>query len=125
EAEQMTSFHTLTSCRLRFLRDALDDAEADDCGRCDNCTGRPLPVDLDPALVDEARRHLRSGDVGIEPRKQWPSRLDEPKGKIPDDRRAEWGRALCRVGDGGWGPMIDEVLRGERVLHTDMIRAVG
>ncbi len=125
EAEQMTSFHELTSCRLRFLREALDDAEAADCGRCDNCTGASHPLDLDPELVAEAQRHLRSGDVGIEPRKQWPSRLDEPKGKIPEDRRAEWGRALCRVGDGGWGRSIDEVLAGDRLLHTDMIRAVA
>ena len=140
EAEQMSSFRALDSCRLRFLREALDDPDATDCGRCDNCTGEAAEpvfdtglvdtglVDtglVDTGLVDEAARHLRSGDVGIEPRKQWPSGLDEPKGRISPDHQAQWGRALCRLGDGGWGPVIDEVLAGDRVLHTDMIRAVA
>ncbi|MDZ7674906.1 MAG: DEAD/DEAH box helicase [Acidimicrobiales bacterium] len=125
EADQMLSFRALESCRLRFLREALDDPEAADCGRCDRCTGRAHDLELDPDLVDEAVRHLRSGDVGIAPRKQWPSGLDEPKGRIPPDDQARWGRALCRLGDGGWGPLIDEVLAGDRLLHTDMIRAVG
>ncbi len=128
ESEQMLAFADRPGCRLRFLREALDDPEADDCGRCDRCLGTANAADrtvLDPDLVSEAARHLRAGDVGIEPRKQWPSGLDEPKGRIPPDAQARWGRALCRVGDGGWGPVIDEVLAGDRLLHTDMIRAVG
>ena len=128
ESEQMLAFADRPGCRLRFLRQALDDPEADDCGRCDRCLGTANVADstvLDPDLVAEAARHLRSGDVGIEPRKQWPSGLDEPKGRIPPDAQARWGRALCRVGDGGWGPLIDEVLTGDRLLHTDMIRAVA
>ena len=31
-----------TGCRMEFLRRELDDPEAAACGRCDNCTGRPL-----------------------------------------------------------------------------------
>ena len=131
ESEQMLAFADRPGCRLRFLREALDDPEADDCGRCDRCLGTAGTADttdravLDPELVAEAGRHLRAGDVGIEPRKQWPSGLDEPRGRIAPEAQARWGRALCRVGDGGWGPVIDEVLAGERLLHTDMIRAVA
>lgn len=125
ESEQMLAFADLPGCRLRFLREALDDAEATDCGRCDRCLDRTPDLTLDAELVDEAGRHLRSGDVGIEPRKQWPSGLDEPKGRIKPDTQTRWGRALCRVGDGGWGPIIGEVLEGDRLLHTDMIRAVA
>ncbi|MGK2928123.1 MAG: RecQ family ATP-dependent DNA helicase [Acidimicrobiales bacterium] len=125
ESEQMLAFADRPGCRLRFLREALDDPEADDCGRCDRCTGATRTVDLDPELVDEAARHLRAGDVGIEPRRQWPSGLDEPKGRIAPDAQARWGRALCRTGDGGWGPLMDEVLAGDRLLHTDMIRALA
>ncbi len=125
ESEQMLSFADRPGCRLRFLREALDDSEAADCGRCDRCLDSKPDLTLDAELVDEATRHLRSGDVGVEPRRQWPAKLDEPKGRIPPEEQARWGRALCRVGDGGWGPMIDEVLAGERLLHTDMIRAVG
>ena len=125
ESEQMLAFADRPGCRLRFLREALDDAEADDCGRCDRCLGTARDVAVDPELVAEAGRHLRSGDVGVEPRRQWPSGLDEPKGRITPEVQARWGRALCRVGDGGWGPMIDQVLAGDRVLHEDMVRAVA
>ena len=125
ESEQMLAFADLPGCRLRFLREALDDDAAADCGRCDRCLDRSPDLALDPELVDEAGRHLRSGDVGIEPRKQWPSGLDEPKGRIKPEVQTRWGRALCRVGDGGWGPVIGEVLDGDRILHTDMIRAVA
>ncbi len=125
EADQMLQFADRDGCRLRFLREALDDAEAGDCGRCDRCAGARWATDVEPGLVDEAARHLRAGDVGIEPRKQWPSGLDEPRGRIPASHQARWGRALCRVGDGGWGPLIDQVLAGDRLLHEDMIRAVA
>ena len=125
ESEQMLAFADRPGCRLRFLREALDDAEADDCGRCDRCLDTVRDTDLDPELVAEAGRHLRAGDVGVEPRRQWPSGLDEPKGRIKPEAQARWGRALCRVGDGGWGPVIHQVLAGDRVLHEDMIRAVA
>jgi len=130
ESEQMLDFANRPGCRLRFLREALDDPTvgvdgAADCGRCDRCLGTGPQLDLDAELVAEAGRHLRSGDVGIEPRRQWPSGLDEPRGRIPAERQARWGRALCRLGDGGWGPMIDEVLAGDRLLHEDMVRAVA
>jgi ATP-dependent DNA helicase RecQ len=130
ESEQMLDFAGRPGCRLRFLRDALDDptignGPEGDCGRCDRCLDRAPEVALDPELVAEAGRHLRAGDVGIEPRRQWPSGLDEPRGRIAPAAQARWGRALCRVGDGGWGPLIDEVLAGERLLHEDMVRAVA
>jgi ATP-dependent DNA helicase RecQ len=125
ESDQMLAFADRPGCRLRFLRDALDDAEAEDCGRCDRCLGTEHDTDLDPELVAEAGRHLRAGDVGVEPRRQWPSGLDEPKGRIKPDAQARWGRALCRLGDGGWGPVIDQVLSGDRILHEDMVRAVA
>jgi ATP-dependent DNA helicase RecQ len=126
----MLDFAGRPGCRLRFLRDALDDptignGPEGDCGRCDRCLDRAPEVALDPELVAEAGRHLRAGDVGIEPRRQWPSGLDEPRGRIAPAAQARWGRALCRVGDGGWGPLIDEVLAGERLLHEDMVRAVA
>ena len=125
ESEQMSAFADRPGCRLRFLREALDDPEATDCGRCDRCLDTVRAVEVDPELVDEAARHLRAGDIGIEPRRQWPAGLDEPKGRIAPAAQNRWGRALCRVGDGGWGPVIDEVLAGDRALHTDMIRAVA
>jgi ATP-dependent DNA helicase RecQ len=125
EADQMLTLADRPGCRLRFLREVLDDPEAADCGRCDRCTGREPDVRLDPGLVDEAARHLRSGDVGIEPRRQWPSGLEEPKGRIAPPAQASWGRSLCRLGDGGWAPVVEEVLAGRRPLDAEVVRAVG
>ena len=48
----------------------------------------------------------------IEPRKLWPSGLDEPKGRIKPERQARTGRALARLGDGGWGPIVEALLDG-------------
>ncbi|MDH4147586.1 MAG: DEAD/DEAH box helicase [Acidimicrobiia bacterium] len=110
EAAQMSAWANLAGCRLRFLRDALDDRDAADCGRCDNCLGTPPPPGPHPATVAEAHRHLRGGDVVVEPRKQWPSGLGEPKGRIPADRQAAPGRALARLGDGGWDPVVASLL---------------
>ena len=125
EAEQMASFPTDPGCRLRFLRASLDDPEADDCGRCDRCRGEVPDATVDPAVVDEASRHLRGGDVGIEPRRQWPSGLEEPRGRIAASHQARWGRALCRVGDGGWGSQVAAVLDREAVVDEELVRAVA
>jgi ATP-dependent DNA helicase RecQ len=111
EAEQMAAYPTIEGCRLRYLREALDDDEAVDCGRCDRCRPSRWQAEPDPARREEAARFLRGGDVPVEPRKQWPSGLDEPRGRIAAGRQAGAGRALCRAGDGGWGAVVAELLR--------------
>jgi ATP-dependent DNA helicase RecQ len=118
ESEQMAAYPSHAGCRLRYLRDLLDDEHADDCGRCDRClvasgaTARWSSEAGAGAL--EARDHLRGVDVAIEPRRQWAPGLDEPKGKIVPGRQARWGRGLGRVGDGGWDPIVAELLDGTR-----------
>ena len=81
----------------------MDDPEAAPCGRCANCTGE-VPSDVvDPGLVDAARAHLRTADLELEPRKQWPHGLQRVQGAIPHELRAEPGRVLSIYNDGGWG----------------------
>ena len=100
------------SCLMAFLRSSLDDPLFADggstwrCGRCMVCTGDGDPVELDPASVRRAVEHLRGVDVPIPPRKQWARGLSEPKGNIKVDVRAEEGRALARVDDAGWWPVV-------------------
>lgn len=127
EADQMAGFGALTTCRLKFLRDCLDDAESTDCGRCDRCAPPRWNVELDPGLVGEAQQILRGGDIGIEPRRQWPSGLDEPKGRIAPDRQALLGRALSRTGDGGWSLAVDTFLSqpGESLTDDDVNHLVA
>jgi ATP-dependent DNA helicase RecQ len=90
-------------CRMTALRGYLDDVSGGPCGVCDVCTGVSLGVDLPPAAVDDAVRHLRSSDLVIESRKQLPDRS-----RIPLDRRTGVGRVLSVWGDGGWGGLVRE-----------------
>jgi ATP-dependent DNA helicase RecQ len=118
EAAAMLAYARGERCLMAFLRDALDDpliAADGACGRCTVCTGAGDPVDLDPAVVRRATELLRGVDVPIEPRKQWARGLAEPKGNITADRRAEEGRALCRVDDSGWWPAVASVFAGGEV----------
>ena len=110
EAAAMGAYATTGRCLMEFLRSALDDPQAEPCGRCANCTGLPAPVSADPTLVAVAVEHLRGVDVVLEPRRAWPRNLASPKGNIRPATRAEEGRALCRVGDSGWWPAVERIL---------------
>ncbi len=124
EQDAMRAYQRTTGCRLRFLREQLDDPQAEDCGRCDTCTGERVDQAVDPAAVARAQHFLRGAVVAIEPRKQWPRGLAGRSGNIKPDRRAEEGRALAFGTDPGWsevlGPLFagpdappdDELLRG-------------
>jgi ATP-dependent DNA helicase RecQ len=107
EADQMLAYARADRCLLRVLRERLDDPDAADCGRCMVCRGTGDPVELDPEIVRSAVEFLRGVDIAIEPRKQWARGLSEPRGNIKAGERAEEGRALCRVGDAGWWPVVE------------------
>ena len=129
EADQMRIYAEHPGCRLRYLRDLLDDAEAEDCARCDRCAQAAGDEPRWDARVSDsaqvARDHLRGNDIGVEPRRQWATNLDEPKGRIAKDRRASWGRSLSRVGDGGWGPEVAGLLDGSRTeLSPEMLNGI-
>jgi len=117
ESQEMLAWADLDSCRLRFLRESLDDSEATDCGRCDRCTDHTWQSTPDPTLVAKAGVHLQGGDVVVEPRKQWPTRIDEPKGRINADHQHEPGRALARLGDGGWDATVEGLFTLARNGH--------
>jgi len=129
EADQMREYADHDGCRLRYLRDLLDDAEAADCGRCDRCAAVEGQAPRFTAEVSEnaqtARDHLRGKDIGIEPRRQWATNLDEPKGRIAKERQALLGRSLSRIGDGGWSPEIQGLLDGTRTeLSPEMLNGI-
>jgi ATP-dependent DNA helicase RecQ len=97
-------------CLMAMLRRELDDPHAEPCGKCAVCAGSPLvPESFAPELEIEALQYLRRTDQPIEPRLQWPLDALERYGwsrKIPDELRAEVGRALCLWGDAGWGEAV-------------------
>ncbi len=127
EADAMVAYARGERCLMAFLRSSLDDplvAGNGPCGRCAVCTGSGDPVTLDPVVVRRATELLRGIDVPIEPRKQWPRGLAEPKGNIKVDRRAEEGRALCRVDDAGWWPAVEAAFAAAEV-DDDLLRGVA
>ena len=123
-AEQagMVGYATTTTCRMAFLRAELDD-DAEPCGRCDNCTGKPWPADIDNALAAEAAAFLRRRSVDIEPRRQWPAGFGEPRGTIPPHLMLEPGRALSVYGDGGWGRIVQRARHGGEAVPDELVEA--
>jgi ATP-dependent DNA helicase RecQ len=130
EADQMLEWASLTGCRLRFLREALDDPEAADCGRCDTCADPVWRRVPDPELVARAAAALRGDTIVVAPRRQWPSGLADRRGRIGKERQAQPGRALARVGDGGWGQEVARLIAAADrvdplVLDEELVRAVA
>ncbi|MBI5105055.1 MAG: RecQ family ATP-dependent DNA helicase, partial [Solirubrobacterales bacterium] len=113
EQAAMAAFGADGRCLMRALQEELDDPDPADCGRCSACAGRAYGVALDATLVRDAALHLRSRPLVLEAKKMAPDAEGRMK-KIPEDARAEDGRALARLGDGGWDPAIQAGLRAGR-----------
>jgi ATP-dependent DNA helicase RecQ len=114
EQQAMRDYQATTLCRLRFLREALDDPEADDCGRCDNCGGLTLPLAVGGDAVEAASARLAVPGVPFDARRMWPSAMKnlgvDLRGKIPPAEQAEAGRAVARMTDLGFGPAVRAAL---------------
>jgi ATP-dependent DNA helicase RecQ len=129
EQAAMLAYVATDGCRMRFLREQLDDPEAVDCGRCDNCGGLQLKADVSGTALEEAGERLRRPGVTIAPRKMWPSALSnlgiDLKGKITDG--AAPGRAVGRLTDLGHGQALRELFRpdaGDGPVPRSLVDAV-
>ncbi|WP_194949600.1 RecQ family ATP-dependent DNA helicase [Actinomyces trachealis] len=106
------------SCRMAFLRQALDDPELEAgwrCGNCDLCGGLDLPELADAAEIAAARESLSRVGVSVEPRRQWPTgmaRLGLPsfKGRISEAERASTGAAVGRLDGLGMSAALRELV---------------
>ena len=103
-------------CRMGFLRRPArrpGGAGGWTCGRCDNCGGLDLPVEVSSKAVAEAADRLARPGVPIEPRKLWPTGLSalgvDRSGRIK--QAAEEGRAIARLTDLGHGTALRELFR--------------
>src|SRR6185312_11629233 len=75
EQQAMRDYITTGQCRMRFLREQLDDPYAERCGRCDNCGGTILPTDIEVTTIEAARARLGRPGVTLEPHRQWPTAM--------------------------------------------------
>jgi ATP-dependent DNA helicase RecQ len=130
EQEAMAAFGTDGRCLMRALQEELDDPAPADCGRCAVCAGPRWDAPLDPALVREAALLLRSRPIELEAKKMAPGE-DGAMRKIPEDVRASEGRALARLGDGGWDGAVQAGRREGRFddelvgAAAEVVRAWG
>ena len=127
KAEQvaMRDYATTTGCRMRFLRDALDDPDSQDCGRCDTCTGATAAHPPDVARTAAALAHLRGADVVLEPRKQWPRGMDVRRGNIKPHLQVDTGRALAFADDPGWGQAVRAALEEDGPLSDELLHGLA
>ncbi len=121
EQQAMLDYLDTDRCRMRFLREQLDDPEAADCGRCDNCGGFAVSADVSASALEEADARLARPGVVVEPRKMWPtalanlgveistSSIRRLKGKI--SAGASEGRAVARLTDLGHGQALRDLFR--------------
>ena len=131
EQRAMATYGADGRCLMRALQEELDDPGPTDCGRCAVCTATPrFAAAPDPALVEAAQRHLRSGSLPVEAKKMAPG-ADGAMRKIADGARVADGWALARVGDGGWWPAVERGLRAGRMDHevvaalADVVRSAS
>ncbi|MFJ9392076.1 DEAD/DEAH box helicase [Nocardioides sp. NPDC101246] len=113
EQDAMLAYISTDQCRMRFLREQLDDPGAVDCGRCDNCGGFAVTSSVSEGAVEEASARLARPGVVVEPKKMWPTGLDRLgislKGKIKDGPLE--GRAVARLTDLGYGQALRDLFR--------------
>lgn len=113
EQNTMLAYETTDSCRMVFLARDLDDDTAQPCGKCDNCAGIWFPTSISEQAQQLAQQSIEKSGVEIEPRRQWATGLAQlgfaEKGKIPENQRAEEGRALARFSDLGWSARLREI----------------
>jgi ATP-dependent DNA helicase RecQ len=129
EQRAMLDYIATDECRMRYLREQLDDPEATDCGRCDNCGGLTLAAEISAAAVEEAEARLSRPGVVVEPRKMWPTALAnlgvDLRGKIGE--QAEEGRAVARLTDLGYGNALRELFAAatpDGPVPVPLVRAV-
>jgi ATP-dependent DNA helicase RecQ len=70
------------------------------------CTERRFHGPLDPELVQDATTHIHTRPIVLEVKKVAPGGDGRLK-KIDGDLRAEEGRALGRLADEGWYPLVE------------------
>ena len=123
EQQAMLQYEQLTTCRMQFLTNALDDPNSAPCGRCDVCAGVWYPTTIGASSEQAARRELDRVGVPIEVRSRWPAGLDRLgvrdadaplSGIIATQDRPTEGRCVARLTDLGWGTRLRDLFRTDQ-----------
>jgi len=118
EFTQVQAYVHSKQCLMSFLREALNDNNIIECGRCENCDPQNvLDKHSSHENVIKASEFLKHHAMPIAARKQFSKDafpVYQFKTKIPEDLRAEEGRVLSKWEDAGWGKLVAE---GKRNNH--------
>ncbi len=110
EWQEVQEYAHTKRCLMRFLAEALDDTNLQDCGKCANCLGRPLLLEeIDDRLLRKAGSFLEQQRIDLDCKRQVDSGAFSSysfRGNLPTSLRAEQGRVLSRWGDEPWGKMV-------------------
>lgn len=128
EWHEMQDFVETDDCLMQYLRRALDDPEADRCGRCANCVGDALlPEGFSHSFGIEATAFLRRAEMPLLTKKQVASgafQVYDFRGNFDTEVRALEGRILSRWGDAGWGRVVAAGKRENRFSDDLVVAAV-
>nr|WP_295543657.1 RecQ family ATP-dependent DNA helicase [uncultured Thiohalocapsa sp.] len=110
EWQEILAYVDSRTCLMAFLRHALDDPGATECGKCAVCRGEPVVgTAVDRGLAIEAARFLRHAEIVFKPKKQVAAGAFQEygfRGNFPKNSQAEEGRILSRWGDAAWGGLV-------------------
>jgi ATP-dependent DNA helicase RecQ len=128
EWQEVQDYIDSDGCLMAYLRNALDDPETDECGRCSVCMGEPVvSVDVDRSLAIAAGYFLKHAEMPFKPKKQSASGAFQEYGfpyNLPSELQSSEGRILSRWGDAGWGGLVaDDKHAGH--FRDELVEAVA
>ncbi|GBE49233.1 ATP-dependent DNA helicase RecQ [bacterium BMS3Bbin13] len=128
EWQELQDYIDSDGCLMAYLRNALDDPETNECGRCSACMHAPVVgTDVDRSLAIAASHFLKHSEMPFKPKKQSATgafrEYDFPY-NLPSELRSSEGRILSRWGDAGWGgPVADDKHAGH--FRDELVEAVA
>lgn len=90
EHEDMRNYLFSNQCRMKLLRNYLDDKTNENCQKCDNCLNEKN-FKVESVLVEEANKFLNKRSFPINPRKKW--LMNNSLVPIPENLQIEVGIA--------------------------------
>ena len=115
EADIMRSYIAGRECLMKLLRTALDDPQAEACGRCSVCLGHlpePLAARVDHETIERIAAVLRAETITLDPRKMWPGGAFGARGRIPAQLSADPGRVIIHAAAAEWENDLADDRRG-------------
>ncbi len=128
EWQEVQDYIDSDGCLMAYLRNALDDPETDECGRCSVCMGEPVvSIEVDRDLAIAASHFLKHAEMPFKPKKQVASGAFQVygfRGNLPPEFQSSEGRILSRWGDAGWGGLVaDDKHAGH--FRDELVEAVA